>query len=424
MNITKYSFGRSHICIVINEKVQCVGRGDLYQLGNAEKLSSKKFVFAHVWDAYDIDFIQCIRDKTYVISNGHVYYVGQTWGTWAGGWSELKPRPFQIQELENIIAIKGGMNLTCALNQEGALFCWWGDLPSYNAENDQLHNGFSDKPRLIVGPPIDERRVLHFAVADETVCYYMSDQTIVCSGNNDANQLGGLVSPTDIGKVKKLVAGRYHFCALLEDGQVYCWGGAGDKLRNIDSTMPNPTLMIDGIQDVRAAFNTTFARKNNDDTLYGWGKNSLYQLGFFPDKPLEEKLYESIPIPAASSDVIPYKDVLSYHLTFSTAHAILKDGRIASWGSNIHDLLGNETANDWALLPDVVFMDIAEEPDVSISSRPTSSTQPTFAPTAHSSFSPSSRPSISRKSYTPTTSSPTINTGISTYSFGPATSVS
>lgn len=87
MNITKYSFGGKHICIVIDEKVQCVGSGDLYQLGNAERLSSKKFVFAHVWDDYIIDAIQCIRDKTYVISNGNVYYVGHKKGTWEGGWS-------------------------------------------------------------------------------------------------------------------------------------------------------------------------------------------------------------------------------------------------------------------------------------------------------------------------------------------------
>ena len=56
----------------------------------------------------------------------------------------------------------------------------------------------------------------------------------------------------------------------------------------------------------------------------------------------------------------------------------------------------------------------------SSSSRPTSSVVwPTFSASVHSSISPSSRPSISRKSYTPTTSSPTINTGISKYSFGP-----
>lgn len=339
MNITKYSFGRSHICIVINEKVQCVGWGGWYQLGNAERIRVReKFASAHVWDTYTIDTIQCIRDKTYVISNGKVYYVGIAWVGTSEMW-QLKSRPFQIQELENIVAIKGGMNLVCALNQAGALFCWWGDLPSYDAENDQLYNGFSNTPRLIVGPPNDEKRVLQFAVADETVCYYMLDQTIQCIGNNDADQLGGLVYPTDIGKVKELVAGRYHFCALLESEQVYCWGGAGDESDNIDSTMPNPTFMIDNIQEVTASFNTTFARKN-DGTLYGWGRNSLHQIQF-PDSS-----YRSIPIPAASSDMIPYTDVYSYHLTYASAHAILKDGRIASWGSNIYGTVGRDD-NDW-----------------------------------------------------------------------------
>lgn len=349
MNTTKYSFGRSHICIVIEGKVRCVGNGRYYVLGDEEILSqSNQFISAHVWDSYTIDAILCAGSKTCVISEGKVYCIGKnvvrrkyvgytTWGV------ETLPTPFLIREIDNIFEIDGGDDIVCGLQRGGAFFCW-GILP-YKASNGQMYESNTDPPKMILDGTDIATKVAHFAVADDAVCYYLENQNTQCFGRNRYGELGGLVGPTHIGEVSKLVAGAHHFCALLANESLLCWGTMGDN-----SKIPTPTLIMTDIVDVSTSSSifydsghvtsitsTSFAQKN-DGMLYGWGDNSWNQFGTCDAK------FRKTPAPINPVD-ISNEDVESYQLTDRTSHAILKDGRIAAWGMNWYNTLGDGESN-------------------------------------------------------------------------------
>jgi hypothetical protein len=261
-----------------------------------------------------------------VISEGKVYCIGKnvvrrnyvgytTWGV------ETLSSPFLIREIDNIIEVDGGDDIVCGLQRGGAFFCW-GILP-YKASNGQMYESNTDPPKMILDGTALATKVEHFAVSDDAVCYFLENKNTQCFGKNQHGELGGLVDPTYIGEVSKFVAGAYHFCATLENGNLLCWGTMGDNLK-----ITIPTLIMTEVADISTSSSkiydagnvvsitsTSFVRKSNG-TLYGWGDNIWNQFGTcetkFRQTPAQVNLLE-----------IPSKEVKSLHLTDRSSHAIL-----------------------------------------------------------------------------------------------------
>ena len=87
--------------------------------------------------------------------------------------------------------------------------------------------------------------------------------------------------------VKKIASGRYHACALVEGGGLYCWGsnGYGQLGDGTTSVSPSPKAVdVSGalagktIKDVTAYYDTTCVVAS-DNMAYCWGYNNLGQLG-------------------------------------------------------------------------------------------------------------------------------------------------
>ena len=136
------------------------------------------------------------------------------------------------------------------------------------------------KPVTGVSNPIQVEQGYNF------VAYLMSDGTIKTRGDNTYGQLGNgnnsnntTTSETvsGISTATKIVTGQWHTCALLSNGQVWCWGvnsfgelGDGTTTnRNapVQAGLPSNTAV-----DVFIGGRTTAAVLSNGK-VYTWGSN-------------------------------------------------------------------------------------------------------------------------------------------------------
>ena len=154
-------------------------------------------------------------------------------------------------------------------------------------------------------PPTTIAALTNIAVAEVAVggkhtCVLSTAGSIYCWGSNDAGQLGqssftGASSSTALkveglnSRIKKVVAGRLHTCALDTAGSAYCWGSNGtgqigndSTARNIGgySAVPTPVEVAGGIRfsSISAGAGSTCGL-SIDNTAYCWGRNADNELG-------------------------------------------------------------------------------------------------------------------------------------------------
>ncbi|MDF2697103.1 MAG: hypothetical protein K0S65_5486, partial [Labilithrix sp.] len=132
---------------------------------------------------------------------------------------------------------------------------------------------------------------------------------------------------------KQIVAGRNHFCALLSDGTVRCWGenglgelGGGDRKGD-----PNLVTVVDGLLNVTqlsAGGSTTCARRD-DGSVHCWGENYYGQLGLSAARPSND--YEPHPTasPVDLAEVASRVDVGERSVC-----AVVTGNKTWCWGNN------------------------------------------------------------------------------------------
>jgi alpha-tubulin suppressor-like RCC1 family protein len=133
--------------------------------------------------------------------------------------------------MDNTTSIGGGPSHFCAVRVDGSLWCWGGD------GNGQLGDG---SPQGFQAAPT---RVLTLAspvtVMDgggEHTCALLQDGTVWCWGLGSSGQLGENATTTRISPIQVqglgtgvvgIALGQNHTCAYKDDGSVWCWGANG-----------------------------------------------------------------------------------------------------------------------------------------------------------------------------------------------------
>ncbi len=154
--------------------------------------------------------------------------------------------------------------------------------------------------------------------------YSSEDEEVVCA--------------TDGGPcAKQIVAGRDHFCALLDEGTVHCWGkdefgnlgrGSGKKDDGIPWRIP-PVTDVTGATQISAGADTTCARLD-DGGIRCWGGNRNAELAFTQDDaPLSD--WDRHPDPVQPEGVGSATRVDVGH---GSVCAVLTDGKLWCWGRN------------------------------------------------------------------------------------------
>jgi alpha-tubulin suppressor-like RCC1 family protein len=190
-----------------------------------------------------------------LLENGGV----KCWG--AGGAGQLgggtfedqvRPTPVQLVSSTPVKAVAAGGDQTCVLVDGGQVRCWGANGSGQLGTGDGARHPSPPAAALALGTG---RTAASLALGGAFACALLNDGHVKCWGDNRAHQLGSWLGgpaygdhPGEVGDAlpevalgggrtaRAVAAGRRHACAILDNGDVRCWGdnvhgqlGAGDN---------------------------------------------------------------------------------------------------------------------------------------------------------------------------------------------------
>ncbi|MGB2276755.1 MAG: RCC1 domain-containing protein, partial [Candidatus Poseidoniaceae archaeon] len=160
------------------------------------------------------------------------------------------------------VAVAAGHAHTCAILDNGDLKCWGSD--SFGALGDG--GSTYSNTNAPSSTPVDlgtGRTAIALDAGEYHTCAILDDGSVKCWGSDSYGQLGdggtshytGVIAsepsatPVDLGTGRTAVSvatGRYHSCAILDNGDLKCWGydtngGLGDGGANSNTNAPSNT---------------------------------------------------------------------------------------------------------------------------------------------------------------------------------------
>ena len=300
--------------------------------------------------------------------------------------------PFEASNIQNIYKevkqLSLGYDYSCTLTKNGDVKCWgWnaqGQLGQGHTNN--LGDGLSEERKDEMGDNLSTIDLGKDFVATEIatgfghICALLNTNEVKCWGRNDYGQLGqghtnhlgdGLdesgesemgdnLPVIDLGTnviVKAIVAGQDYSCALINDGDVKCWGwngygqlgqGHDDNIGDDPSEMGDNLPTIDLGEDVSvkaiAAGYLHVCVLLNTDEVKCWGSNFSGQLGQGHRNPLgdglngseESEMGDNLLVVDLGEGVF-VQTVVAGGLHTCT---LLNTGKVKCWGSNSSGQLG------------------------------------------------------------------------------------
>lgn len=239
-------------------------------------------------------------------------------------------------QIEDLVLADGG---ACGVFAGGATRCW-GDWYGKYFPECTAANGLTDVVELRVGQNFiesEDQLLIDF------FCARFSGGTVQCWGNGYHGQLGtdvgaggGVMVPKPIegmpSNIAELALGWRHACARTGDGEVVCWGSNEEGQLGIGATTgekvtrPSPVQLPSPAVQLVATINRTCALLDHGD-VYCWGEYWSHEPGQPPSShawwpKLVPDVRGSRQLTAASSAIC----------------AIRLNGRIACWGPVSRDI--------------------------------------------------------------------------------------
>ncbi|WPB74364.1 RCC1 repeat-containing protein [Archangium violaceum] len=276
---------------------------------------------------------------------------GTVWGWGDNRYAQLNPRlpelsatPSQVMDLPKAVAIATGAVHALAVAEDGSVW-GWGDTsdgqfgPQLPTASPVRVEGLSGMVAVTAGPT--------FSMA------LREDGTVWGLGRNGYGQLGW---PNDFGihtaprqvpdltGVVTLSAGDAHVLALREDGTVWAWGSNSRGQLGVETSLtsrytPAPVPGLTDVVAISAGQSSNLALRR-DGTVWGWGDNSLGQLGD------GTRLSRYTPAPVAGlTDVVGLMST-----SYGTSLVVRRDGTVWGFGYNDIGMLAN-TAQQFYTTP-------------------------------------------------------------------------
>jgi alpha-tubulin suppressor-like RCC1 family protein len=250
------------------------------------------------------------------------------------------------------VRVSSGSGHNCAIVPVGEVRCW--------GRNDfgQLGNG-STTDSLVTVAVSGLSGVTQISAGSQHTCAVLESGEARCWGRNDFGQLGtgsaSDSSPTPVAVnglagVTQIVAGHYHTCALVNGGEVRCWGqGIDGRLGNgatVDSSEPVAVVGLSGATQIAAGGFHSCAVVSGGEVRC-WGYNDYGVLGN------GSTVKSSTPVAVSGLSGVTQISAGSQHTC-----AVLEGGEARCWGWNNVGQLGNGAGRNFSLLP-VTVIDIA-----------------------------------------------------------------
>ncbi|MDO8186118.1 hypothetical protein Q5424_08605 [Conexibacter sp. JD483] len=261
-------------------------------------------------------------------------------------------------------AISSGTQVTCAIMAaDGAVRCFGAGTQGATGQGGTAHVGDDEAPADV--PPVPLPRPAVAVSAGIThACALLDDGEVRCWGANDSGQLGigrnsgddvrigdqaGEVPlPVDLGgaRATAVSASNFFTCALIENGDVRCWGsnaygqlGLGDKVtrgaREAPGSLPAVALGGRAVAVNSGRYHVCALLENGE--MRCWGRNNDGQLGLGTVANLgDDELPSSAPAVALGAGRT------AVAVTPGSGHtcAVLDDGGVRCWGTGDDGRLG------------------------------------------------------------------------------------
>jgi alpha-tubulin suppressor-like RCC1 family protein len=343
LRILGLSAGRHHTCALTSGgSVKCWGNNERRQLGDGSEQNRLNPV-----EVKGLSGVTALaggyNHNCTLLSAGSVKcwgynYFGQLGNGGSNG--QIHFEPVEVKGLSGVTAIAGGDQHSCALLSTGKVKCW--GFNYYGQLGDGSHGQLPSEPVAVKGLS----GVTAIAAGAMHTCALMNTGNVKCWGRNEDGQLGDgsignryeLVDVKGLSGVMALAAGGEYTCALLSTGSVKCWGHngygqLGDGSR-ADRQVPVEVKGLSGVIALVGGYVHTCAAMSAG-SVKCWGENELGQLGD------GSRHNSNVPV-----DVKELSGVTT--LTGGRHHtcALTSGGSVKCWGSNEYGQLGNGTMND------------------------------------------------------------------------------
>jgi alpha-tubulin suppressor-like RCC1 family protein len=223
------------------------------------------------------------------LSQGNFANVGDN----AGESTALVPLP------RPAVAVAAGESFACAILDTGQVRCWGDNDYGQLAQGNTTPVG--DSPGETAVPVALGRRAVALTAGDSHVCAILDNGQLRCWGYNGDGELGQ-GNTDDIGddpgettvpvslprRVAAVAAGDYSTCVVLDNGQLRCWGdnSSGELMQgnedDVGDSVGETTAAVDtGGRAVRAITggNSHYCAIYADGTVHCWGYSGLGNLG-------------------------------------------------------------------------------------------------------------------------------------------------
>ena len=287
--VTVMAAGGTHTCALIdNGGARCWGWDYYGQLGDGANESQNTPVDVLGLSSGVAAIAVGELHTCALTANGGVKCWGwNLFGQLGDGTNESQNAPVDVVGLSSgVTAIAAGADHTCVLTENGGVKCW--------GANDfgQLGNGSNERQNTPVDVMGLSSGVTAIAAGGFHTCALIDSGNVKCWGLNDSGQLGNGATenqntPVDVAGlssgVAAIAAGNYHTCVLTASGGVLCWGWnfygqLGDGTTNDRLSPVNVAGLIGGVAMIGAGDYHTCALTTGGGILC-WGSNSHGQLG-------------------------------------------------------------------------------------------------------------------------------------------------
>ncbi|PXY71802.1 MAG: hypothetical protein CXX80_11975 [Methanobacteriota archaeon] len=352
------SSGQSHTCVILdNGSNSCWGWNNYGQLGDGGNFDNTTPILtsSHGPGRTAVAITTGGYHTCAILDNGSVSCWGRGGdGALGNGGTSDKNTSTPTSSLgvgRTAVAISSGEYHTCAILDNGAVSCWgrggFGQLG--NGGNTSKNNTTLTSS---LGPG---RTAVAISSGGYHTCALLDNGSVSCWGQGGSGQLGNggtsdkttptLTSSLGVGRTAVAISsGGSHTCALLDSGELSCWGlGGSGQLGNGGTSQQNSPTLTSSLGTGRTAvaistggFHTCAILDNGEVSCWGW--NSYGQLGNGGTS------QRNMPTLTSSLGVGRVAAALSLGGIHSCA--ILDNGSVSCWGLGDDGALGNGGTSD------------------------------------------------------------------------------
>jgi alpha-tubulin suppressor-like RCC1 family protein len=279
----------------------------------------------------------------------------------------------RFRYLQDIVQISAGVVHTCALKNDGTVYCWGFGEYGQLGDND-LSNHSSSTPTQVLGVNGVGylTGVTQISAYGFNTCALRNDGKMACWGRGISGMLGdgnvtghnsalpllvlGVDGVGNLSDISQIAVGEQHTCALNTNGNVFCWGENGSAAvgnNNDYFTASGTPLQVvnednDGgylseVVSLSSGSHKSCAIKE-DSTAVCWGNGTYGQLG--NGDTTTHKTH--VPTPVQGEGGSGYLSGITSISARGDNHscAVLDDNTVWCWGRGNYGQLGDDDTSD------------------------------------------------------------------------------